>query len=214
MTPTIYIICLIVGGGLLLVSAIFSGHHAGDVSLDHATPDAAFDHAPADLEHHAAADGHHAGHNGHSTPFTLASWFSIQFAIYFCAVFGLVGTTLTYASNVSSGWVLAAALATAIVAGQLVHQSMRFLRRTGRGSEISATDFLNKPARVTITIDPPRHGEVAVPLHSGERFVSATAKRTHDRFRVGDRVVVVNFSNGVAEVVSREEFDFVSGKDA
>jgi|CXWL01.1.fsa_nt_gi hypothetical protein len=218
MTATIYIICLIVGGGLLLLSTVFSGHQAGDVSLDHAAPDAVFDHAAPDLDHSVSSDGaqvdHSHPHGLHGSGFSLASWFSIQFAIYFCAVFGLVGTTLTYGSNVSAGWILLAACLAAFAIGQAVHQSMRFLKRTGQGSEISSADFVNKPARVTITIEPPRHGEVAIPLQSGERFVSAVAKRTHDRFRVGDRVVVVTFRNGVAEVVSKEEYEFVSGKES
>jgi len=214
MAATIYIICFIVGGGLLLLSSLFSGHH-GDVTLDHATPDVSMGHSGADF-HHAPADaGHHAdhGHGHHEAKLSVASWFSIQFAIYFLAVFGLVGTTLTYGSNVSSGWTLVAALIAAVVIGQGVHQSMRFLKRTGKGSEISTADFVDKPARVTINIEPPRRGEVAVPLHSGERFVSAVAKRPHDKFRVGDCVVVVTFRNGVAEVVSKEEYEFVSRKE-
>lgn len=208
MTATIYIVCLIVGGGLLLLSSVFSSHgDTGDIALDHAAPDASLDHGTGDLDHSV-------DHGHHGATFSIATWFSLQFLIYFVAVFGLIGTTLTYGSSVSSTRVLAAAVISGIVVGQLVHQSMRYLKKTGQGSEVSMEDFLNKPARVTITITPPRHGEVAVPLHSGERFVSAVAKRPDDKFRTGDRVVVVSFRNGVAEVVSREEYEFVSGKDA
>lgn len=205
MVATVYIICLIVGGGLLLLSTLFSGQNAGDVTIDHAAPDGGFD--------HGGADGHSLDHV-YGSHFALANWFSIQFAIYFVAVFGLVGTTLTYGSEVTSGWVLFAAVVAALVIGQLVHQSMRFLKRSGQGSEVSIADYVNKPARVTINITPPRHGEVAVPLSTGERFVSAVAKRQGDKFRVGERVVVVTFRNGVAEVVSKEEYEFVSGKEA
>jgi hypothetical protein len=218
MVATVYIICLIVGGGLLLLSSVFSGHHGGDVSFDQGVPHATFDHPTPHFDHNVSTDSHHVDHSishgDHASHFSLATWFSIQFVIYFVAVFGLVGTTLSYGSDVASGWVLVAAFLAAVLVGQLVHQSMRFLKRTGQGSEISTADFVNKPARVTITINPPRHGEVAVPLHSGERFVSAVAKRPDDKFRVGDRVVVVTFRNGVAEVVSKEEYEFVSGKEA
>jgi hypothetical protein len=200
MMATVYIICLIVGGGLLLLSSIFSSHgDTGDVTLDHG---GGFDHGvDSALGHHPSA-------------FSLATWFSLQFLIYFVAVLGLVGTTLHYGSSMSAGAVLLTSFVAALGVGQIVHQALRYLKRTGRGSEISVEDFVNKPARVTVTIAPPRHGEVAVPLHSGERFVSAVAKRAHDSFRAGDSVVVVGFSNGVAEVVSRKEFEFVSGKDA
>jgi len=210
MTATIYIVCLIVGGGLLLLSSVFSSHgDTGDFALDHAAPDASLDHHTGDFDH--SVDH---GHGHHVSTFSIATWFSLQFLIYFVAVFGLVGTTLTYGSAVSATTVLVAAIVSAVIVGQLVHQAMRYLKKTGQGSEICTEDFLNKPARVTVTITPPRHGEVAVPLHSGERFVSAVAKRSDDKFRAGDRVVVVSFRNGVAEVVSKEEFEFVSGKDS
>lgn len=205
MAATIYIICLILGGGLLLLSATFSGHH-GDASFDaHPSGDASFDQGSADIHHDVATNGHHS-------TFTVANWFSVQFAIYFIAVFGLIGTTLTYASTTSAQTVMAASMIGGIVVGQGVHQTMRYLKRTGCSSEVAAEDFLNKPARVTINIDPPRQGEVALSVNSGERFVCAVARRPDDKFRVGDRVVVVTFRNGVAEVVSREEFEFVSGK--
>lgn len=204
MIATVYIICLIVGGGLLLLSSVFTSQaDTGDFSLEHGTPDASFDHGGADFDH---AHGHHP------SSLSLATWFSMQFLIYFVAVFGLVGTTLTYGSSLSSAVVLVTAMVAGIVVGQAVHQAFRYLKKTGQGSEIAIADFLNKPARVTVTIAPPRHGEVAVPLHSGERFVSAVAKRPDDSFRAGDSVVVVSFSNGVAEVISKKEYEFVSGK--
>lgn len=206
MIATVYIICLIVGGGLLLLSSVFTSQaDTGDFSLEHATPDASFDHGGADFDH---AHGHHP------SSLSLATWFSMQFLIYFVAVFGLVGTTLTYGSSLSSAVVLVTAMVAGLVVGQAVHQALRYLKKTGQGSEIAIADFLNKPARVTVTIAPPRHGEVAVPLHSGERFVSAVAKRPDDSFRAGDSVVVVSFSNGVAEVISKKEYEFVSGRGA
>ena len=215
MTATVYVVCLVVGGGLLLVSTIFAGHSDGDMGLDgQPSADAAFD-TSADVGHDVATDaGHDVSHGhtygGHGHGFSLATWFSVQFVVYFLAVFGLVGTTLTYGSRLSANGILLAAGLAALVVGQGVHQLLRLLKRTGVGSEVSSEDFLNKLGRVTIAIQPARYGEIAVSLHSGERFVSAAAKRPDDRFRVGDRVVVSSFRNGVAEVVSREEFEFVS----
>jgi hypothetical protein len=51
---------------------------------------------------------------------------------------------------------------------------------------------------------------VVVATRTGERFVAAVAKRHDDGFALGDRVVVVGFDNGVAEVVSRREYEFVT----
>ena len=133
----------------------------------------------------------------------------MQFAVFFLAVFGLIGTSMTYASGVAPTIVLAAALVGGCVVGQIVHQTLRALRKTGVGSDLTTRDYVEQPARVTIAFDATRRGEVAIASRNGERFLAAQAKRGDDRFKVGDQVVVVGFTNGVAEIVSKTEHDFV-----
>ncbi len=204
---TVYIIALIVGGGLLLLSLFMTGHGSTDVHADLSGDLGMSGHAPAGDLHQGGDMGHHTG-GGHGLP--LASWFSLQFAVYFLAMFGLIGTTLTFAGKVGPVAVLTSALVGGFIVGQLVHQTLRALKRSGVGSDLTAEDFLKRPARVSIAIDPPRRGEIAVTSRSGERFLPAVSRRGDDRFKVGDRVVVVGLSHGVAEVLSKEEYDFVS----
>lgn len=214
----LYVISLILGGGLLLLSMAFGGSSdagidagAGDFDLGDAGVDMSAD-ASADVGADVDADigqdvqmGHAAPHGVH-----LATWFSLQFLIYFLAAFGLIGTALTYASSVTSPFVMLIALVGGAIVGQVAHQSIRALKRSGVGSDPSKEDYLNRIARVTIAIAPRRRGEVAVATRNGERYVPAAAKRGDDGFALGDRVVVIAFNNGVAEVVSRREYEFVT----
>lgn len=235
----VYIVCLIVGGGLLAVSTIF-GHHSDtdvDTSLDadvgvdfHADVDA--DLAPdldvgadvdvdvagdvdiagdvdvgPDLDVHADAEALHADHA--AAGISLATWFSIRFLVYFTATFGVVGTVLTYMTSVGTGAVLLLAIASGLVVGQGVHQTLRYLQRTSGDSTATVRDYLNRTARVTIAIGQGQRGEVALQVRGRERFVTATAERRNDHFDIGDRVAVVAFANGTARVISQDEYDFI-----
>jgi hypothetical protein len=214
----VYIVCLIVGGGLLLISTVFGGHHHADmdIGLDvhadvgvdvHTDVDAGVDAGGADG---VGADGHAFDGHAEGHALALADWFSISFVVYFVAVFGLVGTVLSYMSSLGSLVVLGVSVAGGAVAGQGVHQLLRYLRRTSGDSKVSAADYLEKPARVTIAVPAGGRGEVATQVRGSERFVTAVARHPDVEFAVGDRVVIVGYANGTAEVVSKDEHDFVS----
>ena len=204
-----YVVCLIVGCGLLVVSTIF-GHHADadtDVDFDaHVDADMGVD-ADADVHIEADADAAHIDHAAEG--FSLATWFSVRFLVYFVATFGLVGTVLSYTSPAGMWVVLIAAIAAGVVVGQVVHQTLRYLKRTSGDSQASVQDFLNRGARVTLAIAAGQRGEVALQVRGRERFVPALPRRQDDTFKVGDPVTVVAYANGTAEVISREEYDFV-----
>jgi len=202
----VYVVSLIVGGGLLLVSALFGHHSNGSFDVD-ASAGAGFDvDASADVGHVSADHGHNVGGVG-----GLAGWFSVQFVIFFLAMFGLIGTTLTWMTTISDTATFIAAFLGGLLIGQVAHQVLRALKRSGSTGEVVARDFLNCSARVSVAIEPSRRGEVSVQVRGGERFVCASSKRPGDRFATGDQVVIVNFHQGVAEVVSQQEHEFVSG---
>jgi membrane protein implicated in regulation of membrane protease activity len=235
LTP-LYIICLIVGFGLLVISTVFGGdqdHELGfdghtdaldvhadvdmsadlhvdtdvDTGLDGAT-DVHLDQADAAVDH--AADMHAPSEVHEHGALAISNWFSIRFLVYFAAAFGLVGTILTYLSDVTPGWTAVWAVGSGLVLGQGVHQTLRALRRTSGGRGIRPEDYLNQTARVTVAIHPPKRGEVAVRVYNGERFLSAVSKRPDDEFHVGDRVVITGYASGTAEVVSQKEHEFLN----
>ncbi len=192
----LYMIGLIVGGGLLVVSAVFGGDADADVDFDLDVD------ADADLD----LDGAES-HAPDGAP-ALSNWFSMRFLIYFGAAFGLIGTVLTWMSDAPTLWVLASAVVGGGVVGQIAHQTFRYIVRSSSDSSTSVRDYVDKTARVTIAIRSPALGEVAVQVGDRERFVPARSRRDDDAFEIGATVGVVAFRSRAVEVVSQQEFEF------
>jgi membrane protein implicated in regulation of membrane protease activity len=207
----VYWVCLIAGGGLLLVS-VFSGGSEGGVDVDahagldfHAEADAGV--MPADIGH---TDIGHAdtGHAADLHPTAgLSTWFSFRFMVFFIAVFGAVGVVLTYLTRAPTGTTFAIALVGGALVGQVVHQLFRAIRRTSGDSTPQPQDYVHKLARVTIAVEPPQMGEVALSVRNAERFAPAMAADHSTKFNIGDEVVVVAYRGGIAEVVSRKQYE-------
>lgn len=216
---SIYVVCLIVGGGLLVVSTVLGGGGSdadADFDVD-ADADVDFDvNAEADVDLDTGGHGHldtDAMH-GHDSILSISNWFSVRFMVYFAAAFGLVGTSLTYLTDMGSTAVLCWSVITGAVIGQGVHQTLRLLKKTSGDGSTKIEQYVDRDARVTIAIKPPKRGEVAIHVSDGERFVPAIAKRPDDTFSVGDAVVVVAFRGGTAEVLTRKEYEFTKSGNA
>jgi hypothetical protein len=224
----VYVFCLIVGGGLLVISTVFGGHHdsgldadagadidlgGGHVEFDAGGADVDF---AGDTDVDFSADGHTDGladahADAHAGALGISNWLSLRFFVYFAAMFGLVGTVFTFMTDVSAGWTLAIALVAGIGVGQGVHQLIRGLQRTEGNSQSSAEDFVDQPARVTIAVRPPARGEIGVRMGNREVFLPAIARRDDDIFESGAQVVITSYQGGLAEVVSRREYEFAHG---
>ena len=63
---------------------------------------------------------------------------------------------------------------------------------------------------MTASIKPPYRGEVSVRIGNREHYVPAVAKRDDDSFQRGAAVAIVDYSGGLAVVVSRKEHDFIN----
>ena len=209
-----YWICLIVGGGLLILSSLGGGDHP-DVDVHAAT---GFD-VQADMPAHADVDaggvdahvdaGHaDVGHISHAhSAASISTWFSIRFVVFFIAMFGAVGVILTYLTPVRPGLTFSLALLAGLCCGQGAHYVSRLVLRTGGNSTTQPQDYVNKLARVTIPVVHPDPGEVAIQVRSGERYLPAVACAPGRHFNTGDEVVVVSYRAGVAQVISRAEFE-------
>jgi membrane protein implicated in regulation of membrane protease activity len=214
----LYVISLIVGGGLILVSVASGGDDGADVEADADLDldldtdfDAGLD-TEVDVDVDAAdveiegLDGAHAG-AGHLTEgFSIAEWLSLRFFIFFAATFGLIGTVMDGLSGYSTPVVLAASVIGGLLLGQAVHQTVRYLKKSGGNDAIDASEYLRKAARVTVAIEPPHRGEVVTHVRGRSRYVPAVTKRCDDRFSHGEHVAIVAMKNGTAEVISRREY--------
>ena len=124
----------------------------------------------------------------------------------------MVGTTLTHRSQWSSRSILAGSTVVGLALGQGIHQLLRRLTRTSGDSTPRPEDYVNKMARVTVRIVPPKMGEVVVRVGRGDRYVPAISHRADRSFQTGEQVAVMDYRDGIAVVVSREEHDFLSAK--
>jgi len=203
---------LIVGGGLLLVSLLGGSEHGaaavdtgGDIDL---SADADVDLGAGQLDHADADLGHvDAGHAAVGGMSALATWFSLRFLVFFIAVFGALGVILHHLSPLGTWTTFATALGGGLIVGQAVHHLFRYIRQTSGNSTPQPQDYVNRLARVTVRIDPPDIGEVALIVRGGERYVPAASIDPPRAFAVGDQVVVVAYRAGVAQVTAREEFE-------
>ena len=127
--------------------------------------------------------------------------------MFFVAIFGAVGVILRHLTDLQTGLTLAVALVGGLIVGQVAHQTFRVIQRTSGDSTPRPQDYVNRLARVTIAIAPPKKGEVTLQVRSARRFVPAVASGEPQGFNTGDEVVVVGYRAGVAQVISREEFE-------
>lgn len=221
----VYIISLIVGGGLIAFSTILGGHGDGGFETDF-SPELDAHVGVGDVDVHVDVDadadvghdvdlGDEGGHDAAvgdaaSGPFALANWFSVKFVVYFAAMFGGVGLTLDKLTDMTPFSVLVYALIGGFIIGQGAHQFLRLIRKTSGNSQVSVRDFINRTGRITIRVQPPKRGEVAIHIGDRERFVPAVSRRPDDEFKVGDKVVIVGFNAGTAEVISKREHEFTT----
>jgi len=203
---TVYWVCLILGGGLLLISSIVGSGADTDIGGD-----ASFD-ADINVDANVGAPGDFGGvgHPHHAGPSSLSSWLSMQFAVFFLAMFGLTGVAMTHLTDTAPGVTAACAVAGGMIVGQAAHQILRRLRLSSGDSTPQPADYVNKPARVTIPMSHQDKGEVVLRIGAGDRHIPAVAQRPEASFAIGDDVAVVRYDDGVAQVISKEEYEFLT----
>lgn len=192
---TLYIVTAIVGGAMVLISALAGGH---DADTEHEISHDADVHVDADSD--AGSEHDHGGdHAGPWLPF-----FSLRFWTYLAAAFGLTGVLLTWLTDAPQPTVLAWSVALGLVVGLAVSYLMFVLRRIGADSSISTSDMLGIEARVTVPIRGALMGRVRCNVKGENLDVFATADS--DRvFEEGQSVVIVEMNGDKARVVSRED---------
>ncbi|ADY26190.1 hypothetical protein Deipr_1034 [Deinococcus proteolyticus MRP] len=169
-----YLLALIVGGGLLLLS-LLGGHDtdAGDLHTDL----------------HTEASG------PHTEPGDLASWFSLRSLVSFTAFFGLAGVLGRWL-GLGSTTQLLTALLTGLLAGAVTAYTFRLARRHGNVSFEPAT-LVGRVGQVTVPLAPGRPGRVLVAVGAGTEQLTA---RSDIPLGAGRQVIVTAEEGGVLEV--------------
>lgn len=181
----LYLFAAIVGAGLLAFSLLGVGdHHAGH-------------------DHPMLADADHPGMG----ELALALLRPRNF-IFGAAGFGLTGTILTL---LGAGPLLTPLAAGAMGVGFFFvsHAVFTLLQRTETASDpVSDAQLMGERARVTLPLEPGRAGRVACVLGGREVYLTARlAPEARERISAGQEVVVVRVANGVAEVVTPDQYE-------
>jgi membrane protein implicated in regulation of membrane protease activity len=216
---TLYVICMVAGGGLVLLSAFGADGDVDGIDADGIDIDADagldFD-ADAGAEIGGGGGGGGAGEvaagamtvsNDANAIATTAGrdalWrtlFSFRFWTFASAFFGLTGVTLTFTTGLLSGMVAALAGATGAGIGLLADRTIRFMRRREVDSTIHMHDLVGREATVLLPVSKERPGKIRVQVGPREvEYLATTDEETP--FARGDSAIVIDFSGDRARVV-------------
>src|SRR5690242_10331405 len=142
----VYLITLIVGGGLLAVTLLAGGH--------------------GDAHGHVGGDGH-GGVDAHGDQAgaadALLGWMpvtSLRFWTFFAAFFGLTGTLLTTWVETAFVPALAMSIAAGYLSGLAMDRAMRVLRRTDADSSVGERDLVGAAVEVLVPVASGKTGKV------------------------------------------------------
>jgi membrane protein implicated in regulation of membrane protease activity len=203
----IYLGALIVGGGLLVASALLGGKDTGGHDKDFSKD---FDHdVDGGVDHDA--DHEHEHDHGHEVAYAHlgtadALWMpllSIRFWTFFLAFFGLMGLLLegmTKLGLVGAPWgvSLGMSVGAGAIAGYLISNILRRLKRDRANSEVVPEhDYEGKAGEVLLDVAPGDPGLVRLEVKGVSIDVTAVAfDEQTPRLKRGSKVIVLEYRDG------------------
>ncbi|MGI9037753.1 MAG: hypothetical protein ACR2GQ_02720 [Gemmatimonadota bacterium] len=185
---TVYVISLVVGGGIALLSAFGDFLDVGtDADLD------------LDLELDADVDaGLDAGHAGAPS----AAIFSLRALVFTLFGFGAVGTALTaLGANPTSPVTMALSVLSGLLVGFAVGSFLAYLKRSDTPARAGDATFRGAIGRVTLPIGAAAPGQVVVRRGNREHAIRALPHASAGSDPAAWRqVVVVEMRDGIAYV--------------
>jgi membrane protein implicated in regulation of membrane protease activity len=177
----LYVLALILGGGILLVQLIGGGHHDGAGSLGHF--------GGAD---HLGGPDHHADQG----PGVLSTR-SVTYGLF---AFGFVGTSLhaLRLAGEPAGAAIAAAAGAAVTLA--VGTTLRALGDPGATGEAALLEARGRSGRVLVPLSRDQRGKVRVQIKG--QTVDLLATTAGGELPAGAEVMVVDVRGEVAEVVA------------
>lgn len=182
---TIYLICAVAGGTLLVIRLILMV-----IGLDHGDAD-----VNMDLDHDGALDGGD-GHGG----FTFLS---VQSIAGFFTMFGLVGLGLLQI-NAAPVWSLVGALAAGVFTAWCTGMIFLGLRRLQSDGTLVMENALGQQGSVYLTIPETGTGAVSVTVQGVLRTMDAVSEKGQ-RIPTGSIVKVVGITGGKILVVTEQQ---------
>ncbi|MCB9643719.1 MAG: hypothetical protein H6728_11655 [Myxococcales bacterium] len=206
----LYLITLIVGGALILVSVVLGGDTDSDVDahadLDvHVDVDMDMD-VDADVDVDAHVDLDHAGGSVEAEG-SIASelwlpFFSLRFWIFFAAFFGLTGTLLSFLSNTNSLMTAILSGGVGFVSGFSMAWLVQFMQKREISSNITVDEFVGQSCEVLLPMGAGELGKIRVTIHESQIELTAQTDEEVPLER-GDKAFIISYVGGVARIVRR-----------
>lgn len=182
----VYIISAIVGGGLVLASALLS--HG-----DHDVHEGSLGHGDVHVDH----DG-----DGQADAHIWLPFLSLRFWTYFFAMFGLGGLLLGKFTDLQEPKIATFSAVTGVIVGTIVAYLMRLAKRLEAGSSVRTEDFLGRTGEVVVAIRPGSAGKVRVNLR-GDIIDVIAIPNDGETLEIGSEAVIVTMESDRARVMSR-----------
>jgi len=203
---TVYLVCLLVGGFFVALSALGGGDSDADADVDvdadfdmdvDADVDVDFDvDLDADVDVDLDADFDHDISAGPG----FVDLLSLRTVFLFAAFFGLTGTLLQL-TGTEEPIRLFIALAMGFVTGFGGNYIIKKVGYQTVSSDVRQSDMLGKTAKVTIPISGTEKGKVSLVAKESRMQLIAEAFDEESDFKAGDEVVVVKMNGPVARVI-------------
>ncbi len=206
---TVYIVCAVLGGGLMVLSA-FGGVFHGDVGGGH---DVSFDaDHEIDFQHDlASTDVDHSMDLSHdvdlgfgASDFWLA-FMSMRFVTYFMGIFGIFGLVLMYFGNMSGTTSGVVSALVALVLGYGGALLNRYLKVEGETSGVTRDDYVGVLGRTTVPIRASQPGKVRVSIKGDVIDMIALSEGDKD-IAMGEEIVVVGLEGDKVRVAPKGDY--------
>jgi membrane protein implicated in regulation of membrane protease activity len=207
---TLYIVCAVVGGGLMLLSALggvlhgdLGGGHEVEVDTGHEI-DFQHDIAATDVDHPSIdiAGSHDVGWE--AGDFWLA-FVSMRFLTYFVGIFGIFGLVLTWFSELGPTSVALFSALVAFVLGYGGSLLFRYLKVEGETSGVTEHDYVGVLGRTLVGIRPSQPGKVRVSI-KGDTLDLIALSEGEKEIAAGEEIVVVGLEGDRVRVAPKGDY--------
>lgn len=176
---TVFVVCAIVGGLLVLLGLLGSDH---SVDL----------HADAHMEIDHGVDG---GGFLHDLPI-----FSLRFWSYGLLVFGITGYILASMARLPFGLAATAAVVVGLLAGSIIVYALRALSKQLVSTGASIDELLGSEAVVTVAVRGETPGRIRCTL-KGEIIDLLAVSDHNERMEAGTKVIIAAIENDRARIL-------------
>lgn len=189
----LYLAALIFGG-IFLGFSLFSDAEGDSSDISHHT----------DLSHDTG-DIHHVDIPSHGLMAEAAQFFSFRNIIFFLTFFGLTGSMLTWL-DINSIVALISSLGMGLFSAGFGYTFMRYIRNSDSGESISIKSLKGRVGKVVLPATKIKRGKVLMNTSSGTIELTALVSEISDddEMKIGDEVLVIDFSDNVAIITKSD----------